>query len=511
MIHWPVTMADNDNLSDAKEKEKRVEEYLKQGEECLAKGDYNKALEAFITGLKLSETCEGSPYRMAFYKNMGNIYLSFGDNERAINLYKTGYSMREEYPDKKTECDILFNLTGGYYYSDDAANARLYNEMAKKLIQPGDSVKGFMAVYNDGLILTIEEKYDEAIEKFREAAKIAPNKTYLCHALEKIYINFMRKEERDSVIEYLPVCNRLALENGMTDMYVQTLGDLANFYETSDPAKSAFYHNRHSQISDSIMQSAYNLYEFYRLRNIQYLYELEKTERKISELQLKKKMKDREVAMQRRITYSLVAALAIFIALLILLARQKKKLRNSYKDLFDINQSTMSQFSNMQQQCERYREQIERLEHERDDSREYDGNDNSERQDCKYRSSSLDNDKKRGILVRIEQTMEKDKAFCDPNFSLSRLSEIVESNQTYVSQIINETYGKNFSDFLNDYRTREACERLLDTENYGNYTISGIAADVGYKAQSTFIRAFKKSTGLQPSVYQKMARQSKLE
>jgi AraC-like DNA-binding protein len=171
----------------------------------------------------------------------------------------------------------------------------------------------------------------------------------------------------------------------------------------------------------------------------------------------------------------------------------------------------MSQFSNMQQQCERYREQIERLEHERDDSREYDGNDNSERQDCKYRSSSLDNDKKRGILVRIEQTMEKDKAFCDPNFSLSRLSEIVESNQTYVSQIINETYGKNFSDFLNDYRTREACERLLDTENYGNYTISGIAADVGYKAQSTFIRAFKKSTGLPPSVYQKMARQSKLE
>jgi len=111
-----------------------------------------------------------------------------------------------------------------------------------------------MAVYNDGLILTIEEKYDEAIEKFREAAKIAPNKTYLCHALAKIYINFMRKGERDSVIEYLPVCNRLALENGMTDMYVQTLGDLANFYETSDPAKSAFYHNRHSQISDSIMQ-----------------------------------------------------------------------------------------------------------------------------------------------------------------------------------------------------------------------------------------------------------------
>lgn len=32
-----------------------------------------------------------------------------------------------------------------------------------------------------------------------------------------------------------------------------------------------------------------------------------------------------------------------------------------------------------------------------------------------------------------------------------------------------------------------------------------LASDVGYKAQSTFIRAFKKNTGLSPSVYQKMA------
>ncbi len=59
--------------------ETQVESLLKSGEEYLSKSDYNKALEAFITGLKLSETCDNSPYRMVFYKNIGNIYWAFGD------------------------------------------------------------------------------------------------------------------------------------------------------------------------------------------------------------------------------------------------------------------------------------------------------------------------------------------------------------------------------------------------------------------------------------------------
>ena len=51
--------------------------------------------------------------------------------------------------------------------------------------------------------------------------------------------------------------------------------------------------------------------------------------------------------------------------------------------------------------------------------------------------------------------------------------------------------------------------RLVDTETYGCYNIHGIAESVGYKSTSNFISAFKKVTGMTPSLYKKMAMEEK--
>ena len=47
----------------------------------------------------------------------------------------------------------------------------------------------------------------------------------------------------------------------------------------------------------------------------------------------------------------------------------------------------------------------------------------------------------------------------------------------------------------------------MDTAKYGNYTIQAIAESVGYKSHSSFIKVFRKITGIPPSIYQKMARE----
>lgn len=96
----------------------------------------------------------------------------------------------------------------------------------------------------------------------------------------------------------------------------------------------------------------------------------------------------------------------------------------------------------------------------------------------------------------------------NPDFSLNALADAVGSNTRYVSWVINDTYGKNFKTMLNEYRIKEACRRLLDTEHYGNMTIQAIYEEVGYTNNVSFIRAFKKVNGMTPSEYQ---RQCKLE
>ena len=102
--------------------------------------------------------------------------------------------------------------------------------------------------------------------------------------------------------------------------------------------------------------------------------------------------------------------------------------------------------------------------------------------------------------------MDNSDEIFSPEFSLERLAMLSESKSKYVSQVINEYYEQNFNNFLNSYRIKEACKRMGDIANYGNYTIEAISESVGFKSRSTFVSSFKRITGLTPSQYQRIAR-----
>ncbi len=116
---------------------------------------------------------------------------------------------------------------------------------------------------------------------------------------------------------------------------------------------------------------------------------------------------------------------------------------------------------------------------------------------------SFDQDYLKQLIVRV---MEDEQVFCNADFSQAMLAKLCESNTNYVSQTINNCFGKNFRTFVNEYRIKVAMKRILDTEHYGNYSIHGIAESVGFKSDSNFISAFKRVTGMPPSLYQKMSR-----
>ena len=69
-----------------------------------------------------------------------------------------------------------------------------------------------------------------------------------------------------------------------------------------------------------------------------------------------------------------------------------------------------------------------------------------------------------------------------------------------LSQVINAKLGKNFYDFVNEYRVEEVKRRLRDPK-YTNLKILAIGMDAGFNTKSTFNAFFKKHTGLTPSQY----------
>ena len=118
----------------------------------------------------------------------------------------------------------------------------------------------------------------------------------------------------------------------------------------------------------------------------------------------------------------------------------------------------------------------------------------------------IDDQQRKELLAQIKHIMEETTDYCDCDFSLEKLASAIGTNSKYVSQLINETYGKNFRTFINEYRIKLACLRLDNTEEYGNYTVQAIGESVGYKSRGNFTEIFKKHTGLTPAIYQKIAK-----
>lgn len=96
--------------------------------------------------------------------------------------------------------------------------------------------------------------------------------------------------------------------------------------------------------------------------------------------------------------------------------------------------------------------------------------------------------------------MLKEKPFLNPNLTLNDLATLIKTPSHNVSKVIREGYQKNFFDFINWYRIEEF-KNYVNLPKYQNYTLLGIAFEVGFNSKTAFNRAFKKMTGQTPSEY----------
>ena len=83
---------------------------------------------------------------------------------------------------------------------------------------------------------------------------------------------------------------------------------------------------------------------------------------------------------------------------------------------------------------------------------------------------------------------------------MHKLTELVESNQSYVSQVINDSLQTNFRTFLNGYRIKEAQKLLLELD-VERFSVDSIGTKVGFKSPSGFRAVFKEVTGVCPTYF----------
>jgi len=118
----------------------------------------------------------------------------------------------------------------------------------------------------------------------------------------------------------------------------------------------------------------------------------------------------------------------------------------------------------------------------------------------KYEKSGLTKAKAQDKVNKLNQIMEEQKPFLNPDFNLYQFSKISKIPAHTISEILNGLIGQSFSDYANNYRIEEF-KLMAAKPRYKNFTILALAHEAGFKSKATFNACFKKFTGQTPSEY----------
>ncbi|WP_165764640.1 helix-turn-helix domain-containing protein [Flavobacterium cyanobacteriorum] len=106
------------------------------------------------------------------------------------------------------------------------------------------------------------------------------------------------------------------------------------------------------------------------------------------------------------------------------------------------------------------------------------------------------------ITKELQHVMMSRRPYLDEDINLLKLSELVNVKPHQLSMVINTGLGKNFNQFINEYRVEEA-KKLLTCQGFGHFNIHGIAFEAGFNSKTTFNTTFKKLTGYTPTEYRR--------
>lgn len=395
--------------------------------------------------------------------------------EKAFDHYRKAFQLACETGEDRRS-DMAFTNVLSMAFKLDKAD-QIETDWKQYAQLPLNNPTKILRQYNR-LLYQIEKQAQEG--RIEEAIQLTDQQLQLIQGTEYerlLYFTQITKSrlyaklgDKQQAIASLQISKEIAERIGMKDGMLETYGMLARLYDEIGEIKlKSYFQELYYRMKDTL--TCYR--QVASVKELEMHDELREMQRQVEEKEAHRK------AMGQALNVAIVF-LTTVIVFLVIVFLQNRKLRRSARSLYRKNVEMLK----AEEEQRNLREQIE---------------------EEKYKRSNLDDNEKERLVKHIREVMESEEIF-SPDFSVERLAFLVQSKYKYVSQVIHEQFNCNFNNYLNEYRIKEACKRMGDSEQYGRLTIEAISQSVGFKSRSTFVSSFKRITGLTPSEYQKLSK-----
>jgi AraC-like DNA-binding protein len=124
----------------------------------------------------------------------------------------------------------------------------------------------------------------------------------------------------------------------------------------------------------------------------------------------------------------------------------------------------------------------------------------AEKVDAPHHSLVISEARMMEISGIVKEVLDEKKPYLRARYSLRDLTADTNIPLHQLSAFINKYCGKNFNDFINEFRVIYCKEKILN-EEYKYKKLEAIAEESGFNNRNTFAVAFKKATGVNPSEF----------
>ena len=325
-------------------------------------------------------------------------------------------------------------------------------------------------------------QYQQALNCYEkmliEAQKLTTNRQQcIIKAMQQKAAVLAVMHHYEEAISCLQQVERIALDQGMQSELIDNYRAMAQVYDAMGNQKMAEQLDyKFLKARDEFIQKSHAE----MVEKSRFLDEMRRVNVQVAQIQAK-----HERAHQLLLMMTLIAV--IILIAMVLLVRSNIKQRNYIRHLYEKNVQLLDVKVTAEQPASHS------IDKQEDSAPKY--------------QSQLDQESKDRLFERIKDVMNDIAIICKPDFSLQQLAIQVGSNYKYVSQVVNERYGKSFKQVLNEQRVLEACRILNDPNQSAHLTIEAIAANLGFNSRSNFTVTFKRITGISPSDFMKMAKE----